>query len=237
MADERRAQRADAREQRRSMTSKPFEELDEAAGREAESTPMAAAKRAAGTAVAAALAGALAGAAKAMHDRRAQHAEHENGEEGEKGEKRKKDQPRTEQGVDTPDDERQDVTSEAEPQEDAEPQAEDEPEPAEEEQQPEDEHDESSDNGTSGAPAGEAMQIVKRARAQLEELLGVEAESISGVQRSNGAWHVTLEAVEMRRIPDSTDILASYEVVLDDDGGVVSMERTRRYRRSQVEEG
>jgi hypothetical protein len=44
-----------------------------------------------------------------------------------------------------------------------------------------------------------------------------------------------LEVVEVSRIPDSTDILASYELTLDDDGRLAQMTRTRRYLRSQLE--
>jgi Gas vesicle synthesis protein GvpO len=224
MADESRAQRAEARERRRSLTSQPFEEMDEAADHDGQSAPLAAAKRAAGTAAAAALAGALAGAAKAYSDRRARGKE--------------QDEPEAEQHAsDEPQAERDDATDEAEPQADDEPHAEAEPEPVEDEQQATNEEDRPDDdeNGAHGASPGDASQIVKQARAQLKDLLGIEAESISGLQRSNGSWHVMLEAVELHRIPDSQDVLSSYEVVLDDDGGIVSMERTRRYRRAQVE--
>lgn len=233
MADEARSQRAEARERRR-LTSKPFEELDEAAGRRPGSTPMAAVKRAAGTAAAAALAGALAGAVKALRDRRVreakQHAEPET-------EDRATEEPEAEQEVQPEEpsetrDETDDVTDEAPPQQDTPPQPETEAEP----EQDEPLRHQNSGDGVRGASPGDALEIVKQARTQLRELLGIEAESVSGVQRSNGAWHVTLEAVEVHRIPDSTDVLSSYEVVLDNDGGVVSMARTRRYRRSQVEE-
>ena len=77
----------------------------------------------------------------------------------------------------------------------------------------------------------------QRARAALQDLLGNEAESVSGFERADGGWAVRLEVVDVRRIPESTDVLSSYEVVLDDEGNVVRMTQVRRYRRSQVEEG
>jgi hypothetical protein len=92
------------------------------------------------------------------------------------------------------------------------------------------------DDRPRGAPAGEASKIVEQARMQLERLFLVEAESVSGLGRSNGQWSVTLEVVELHRIPESTDVLASYEVVLDEDGNLVRVDRTRRYRRSHVEQ-
>ena len=88
-----------------------------------------------------------------------------------------------------------------------------------------------------GASSSDVQRIVDRARCLVEDLLGSETESVSGVERSNGSWSVTVEVVEMHRIPESTDVLSSYEVVLDDDGNLVRLGRARRYRRSQVEDG
>ena len=101
------------------------------------------------------------------------------------------------------------------------------PEPAEE----------PSPEETEAPPRGETEAIVSTARDQLEQLLEREVESVSGFERSDGRWCVTLEVVEVRRIPESTDVLGSYEVVLDEDRNLVSFGQTRRYRRSQVEEG
>ena len=72
---------------------------------------------------------------------------------------------------------------------------------------------------------------------ELGQLLGREAESVSGFERENGHWKVNLEVVELRRIPDSSDVLASYELTLDDEGHVARMTRTRRYQRAEVESG
>jgi hypothetical protein len=232
MAGESRAERTEARERRRSLASKPFEEMDDAADRDRQSTARDAAKRAAGKAAAAALAGALVGAAKAYADRRARAKEQD---EPEQTEEPQAEEPHAEEP--TANSEQHDVTGEAEPQEEeAEPQAEAAPEPEPDDEQPTHEHDShDEENGARGASSGDASRIVKQAREHLKDLLGIDAESVSGLQRSNGSWHVTLDAVELHRIPDSQDVLSSYEVVLDDDGGVVSMERTHRYRRAQVE--
>jgi gas vesicle protein GvpO len=96
---------------------------------------------------------------------------------------------------------------------------------------------EPSPEGTEAPPRGETEAIVSTARDQLERLLEREVESVSGFERSDGRWCVTLEVVEVRRIPESTDVLGSYEVVLDEGQNLVSFGQTRRYRRSQVEEG
>ena len=44
-----------------------------------------------------------------------------------------------------------------------------------------------------------------------------------------------VEVVKMSRIPDSTDILAVFEVRLDTDGDLISYPRLRRYARGQLD--
>jgi hypothetical protein len=215
-------------------------------------------KHAAVTAVAGAIAAGLGGAAKALLERR--EADTSGGEEGDGRESEPletgdrddtlassdEEQPNasgeSNPGEDAPDDE----TAEEEPdwgsppvhpapraeETDAEPESE--PEPRAE--QPESEPDEDEDSQPRGAPTGNAGEIVDEARTQLERLLGTESEGVTGFERSDGRWSVTLEVVEVHRVPDSTDVLASYEVILDDDRNLVSLDRKRRYRRAQVEE-
>ena len=238
------------------MASKPSGELDSTAKRaEAKvsggSDKATTLKHAAVTAVAGAIVAGLAGAAKAMLERRA--AEGPPPEDAEASEGR---QPRDEEQVaseaarDEPEaegrDDEQPAGGAADDQPEAEaddgqPEAEaerDEPEAdAGNEEQPQGEAEAGpDDDGVTGVDTREAATIVDTARQQLEQLLGSEPERVSGIERSNGHWAVDFEVVEMHRIPESTDILSSYEVVLDDDRNLVGMSRKRRYRRSQVDD-
>jgi hypothetical protein len=86
-----------------------------------------------------------------------------------------------------------------------------------------------------GAKQDEFTKMADQARELLRSVRGVEAESVSGLTRTSNGWKVTLEVVELRRIPESTDVLASYEVELDGDGQLLGFERGRRYHRSQAE--
>ncbi|MGN6797811.1 MAG: gas vesicle protein [Gaiellaceae bacterium] len=99
--------------------------------------------------------------------------------------------------------------------------AEDEPAAAEEEPQP--------------VAPGDAKRIVERAREQLRDLHGAEAESVSAIHRTANGWRVGLEVVEVHRIPESTDVLATYEVEVDGDGDLLTFERTTRYYRSEAD--
>jgi Gas vesicle synthesis protein GvpO len=85
--------------------------------------------------------------------------------------------------------------------------------------------------------ADDTRRTVEEARRRLRDLRGVDAESVSSVRRTSDGWCVGLEVVEVRRIPESTDVLATYEVELDDDGGLIAFERTARYHRSGAERG
>ena len=81
-----------------------------------------------------------------------------------------------------------------------------------------------------------APEIVRRALEQMRELTGRTVEGVLGVEKGDDGWIVTVEVVELRRIPDSTDVLGSYAVAVDSRGELQEYRRTRRYYRSQVEE-
>ncbi|NUR09304.1 MAG: gas vesicle protein [Nocardioidaceae bacterium] len=74
-------------------------------------------------------------------------------------------------------------------------------------------------------------QVAGLAAQQLLELTGKEAEGVTGLERTDDGWRVQVEVVEVRRIPDTTDILALYEIEVDGDGDLQSYRRLRRYAR------
>ena len=81
-------------------------------------------------------------------------------------------------------------------------------------------------------------EVVGRARRQLEELFGKPVEAVSGFGRpedDGGGWTVTLELLELERIPDTTSLLGTYEATLDADGNLVNARRLRRYPRNQYD--
>lgn len=81
-------------------------------------------------------------------------------------------------------------------------------------------------------------ELVGRARRQMEELFGKPVEYVSGFGRpeeDGGGWTVTLELLELPRIPDTTSLLGTYEATLDGDGNLLDARRTRRYPRNQCD--
>src|SRR5919205_573937 len=81
-------------------------------------------------------------------------------------------------------------------------------------------------------------EAVERARRQMEELFGKPVESVSGFgqpEDNGGGWTVTLEILELARIPDTTSLLGTYEVTLDSNGNLTDAKRVRRYPRNQYD--
>jgi hypothetical protein len=95
----------------------------------------------------------------------------------------------------------------------------------------------SSSRSAAAAPRAQArtkrtgMQIAQEAARQLLELTGREAEGVVAMERTDDGWRIEVEVVEVRRIPDTTDVLALYEVTVDEDGDMEGYRRLRRYGR------
>jgi Gas vesicle synthesis protein GvpO len=77
---------------------------------------------------------------------------------------------------------------------------------------------------------------VEHAITHLTQFTGQPIEGVSSLNRTrDGGWRVVLEALELERIPRTTDILASYAVELDDHGELMGYERIHRYYRNDVD--
>jgi len=81
-----------------------------------------------------------------------------------------------------------------------------------------------------------APEIAQRAKAQLAELTGLKPGTVSALTKDEEGWHVTVDLIELKRIPEATDVLAAYEALLDDEGNLIAYQRTQRYYRGQVTE-
>ena len=81
------------------------------------------------------------------------------------------------------------------------------------------------------------LSTADAARAGVDQLAGLaghDVESVVSVERNDDGWEVGVEVVETHRIPDTADILAVYQLHLDEDGELVSYRRTKRYSRGQT---
>jgi hypothetical protein len=79
------------------------------------------------------------------------------------------------------------------------------------------------------------VQFARRAMHTLAELVGCPAEGITGIRRNDDGWVVEVEVLEVERVPETSDVLATYGVEIDNDGEIVEFRRLRRYLRTQTE--
>jgi hypothetical protein len=91
-----------------------------------------------------------------------------------------------------------------------------------------------SDGGSDGKLS--ARDLTLAAKETVEDLTGFDSESVSGLQWDGETWLVTVEVCELERVPNTTDVMASYVVQLDDRGGLLGYKRERRFQRGAAED-
>jgi hypothetical protein len=86
-----------------------------------------------------------------------------------------------------------------------------------------------SDNGKlSAAELGQA------ALTTVHELTGYEPEAVTALEWDGEFWQITVDALELSRIPNTTDVLGEYAVQLDEGGTLHGYRRVRRFQRGQA---
>lgn len=70
-----------------------------------------------------------------------------------------------------------------------------------------------------------AAQAIEQAEEQLNKLIDRKTSCALGVSKDEEGWHVSLEMLERKAIPEHMDLLAQYDVLLDEDGNIVKFER------------
>ena len=78
------------------------------------------------------------------------------------------------------------------------------------------------------------QNLVQAARRQLAEVTGLEVGSTVSARKDESGWCVRVEAVEKKSLPDSQDILATYELELDGAGGLLNLTRIGMRRRMDL---
>jgi len=63
----------------------------------------------------------------------------------------------------------------------------------------------------------------------------LELSSTLGAKKTEEGWQVMIEMIEKHSIPDQMDILARYEVSLDDQGNLLAFKRRGLRKRADTE--
>jgi outer membrane biosynthesis protein TonB len=114
----------------------------------------------------------------------------------------------------------------------------DEDDPTQDEDSEQSEETSDSSAASNGSPGtdDERMELLDRARRYAEQLTGHPVESFSSLEQDDRGWRIGVEVVELSRVPSTTDVLGSYELVLTDDGEFVDFRRDHRYSRNSTDD-
>jgi hypothetical protein len=80
-------------------------------------------------------------------------------------------------------------------------------------------------------PAAKAAEVARHVAQQLAALIRKDPGEVTQLVRSDDGWSVHVEVLELRRIPETMDMMALYEVTADHHGDVEGYRRLRRYVR------
>jgi hypothetical protein len=79
-----------------------------------------------------------------------------------------------------------------------------------------------------------AQELSEAAQTTVQELTGFEPEAVSGLEWDGEQWQITVDVLELSRIPNTSDVIGTYQVQLDETGTLRGYKRTGRYSRGQI---
>ena len=79
-------------------------------------------------------------------------------------------------------------------------------------------------------------ESVTKGKEQLQSVLDLDVSSVIGASRREDGWQLMIEFIERKAIPDTQDLLGTYEVFLNEDGDLTGYERVRVRKRMDLEE-
>ncbi len=76
--------------------------------------------------------------------------------------------------------------------------------------------------------------IITRAKEQLTAFYPLPISGVIGAIEKEDGWHVTVELIERKAVPDTQDLLGVYEAVLNDRGSMIHYQRMKVRRRNDI---
>jgi hypothetical protein len=81
-----------------------------------------------------------------------------------------------------------------------------------------------------------AAELSRAALTTVQELTGYQPEAVTALEWDGEFWQIRVDALELARIPNTTDVLGCYMVQLDDQGTLHGYKRIGRFVRGQAGE-
>jgi len=81
-----------------------------------------------------------------------------------------------------------------------------------------------------------ANEIVVKAREEFISLGKKPADGVTGLSKTEEGWSILLEALERKAIPDTMDVLGLYELRVDNEGNLLSLDRKKLRKRGETHE-
>ena len=79
-------------------------------------------------------------------------------------------------------------------------------------------------------------EIAERAREQLAQVTGFKPVAVVGSHKDEEGWHISVDVLEMARLPEATDVIGTYVAVLDENGDMVKFDKKRARLRGEAYE-
>jgi Gas vesicle synthesis protein GvpO len=82
------------------------------------------------------------------------------------------------------------------------------------------------------------IDLARAAMTAVQELTGYRPEATTALEwdDESNTWRVTVEVLELSRVPNTTDVIGAYEMRLDPQGSLHGYRRLRRYPRGEPRE-
>jgi gas vesicle protein GvpO len=83
-----------------------------------------------------------------------------------------------------------------------------------------------------------AIELARAAMTAVNELTGYRPEAMTALEWDDDSdtWRVTVEVLELARVPNTTDVIGAYEMRLDPQGVLHGYKRLRRFPRGESRE-
>jgi len=79
-------------------------------------------------------------------------------------------------------------------------------------------------------------EVINAAKEQLQSILTLDVANVIAASKTDDGWDVKIDLVERKAVPDTQDLLGTYDIILDEEGNIVSYERKKIRKRMDLEE-